>query len=70
MDVWNVEDELVAEQRWWRQRGARRELKNLRDEVTAKSIRHVEPVLVRWAMLLIASVAALIGSLVELVSGL
>ena len=70
MDVWNVEDELVAEQRWWRQRAARRELRGMRDQATAKSIRHVETVLVSWAMLLIAAVAALIGSLVEFAGGL
>jgi hypothetical protein len=65
VDVWNVEDELVAEQRWWRRRAARRQLRAMRDEGTAHAIRHVETVLLSWAMLLVASTAALVGSVIE-----
>lgn len=71
MDVWNIEDELIAEQRfWWRRRAARRELKGMRDQETAKSIKHVETVLISWALLLLASAAALIGAVVEFVRSL
>ena len=71
MDVWNIEDELIAEERfWWRKRAARRELKSMRDQETAKSIKHVETVLISWALLLLASAAALIGAVVEFVRSL
>ena len=66
MDVWTIEDDLIAEERfWWRKRAARRELKGMRDQETAKSIKHVETVLLSWGLLLLASVAALIGAIVE-----
>jgi len=37
----------------------------MRDQETAKSIKHVETVLISWGLLLLASVAALIGAIVE-----
>ena len=69
MDTWNVEDELVAEHQWWRHRSVRRELAEMRDEETARAIRHVETVLASWAMLLLAALAALVGSLWDFIRG-